>query len=151
MSEKVKMDADVVIAGGGPAGCTLAKELTKKGKRVVLFEKGGDSDFLLGNGLGVVLRLEKGFHFPLPLKKTEEGDTIILAKCLGGGTLLYAGAASKPDLDYWKRYGIELEQDMIDEAAKESWVSLPPEEYIESAPVEAVCASRPASVEINVT
>ncbi len=125
-----KLETDVVIAGGGPAGCTLAKELSSKGKKVILLEKGGDDDTLLGNGLGVVLRLEKGFHFPLPLKKTEEGDTIILATCLGGGTLLYAGAASKPDVGYWKRYGIELDPQMIDETAKECWVNLPPEDCI---------------------
>ncbi len=125
-----KLNTDVVIAGGGPAGCTLARELSAKGKQVILCEKGNDSEFLLGNGLGVVLRLEKQLSFPLPLKKTKEGDTIILAKCLGGGTLLYAGAASLPDLEYWKKYGIELEQGMIDEAARESWVNLPPDEFI---------------------
>ncbi len=75
-----KLEADVAIVGGGPGGCTLAKELSKKGKKIVLLEKGGDDDRLLGNGMGVLLRLEKGFHFSLPLKKTKEGDTVILAK-----------------------------------------------------------------------
>jgi choline dehydrogenase-like flavoprotein len=131
MAKKMKkLEADVAIIGGGPGGCTLAKELSKKGKKIVLLEKGGDDDRLLGNGMGVLLRLEKGFHFPLPLKKTKEGDTVILAKCLGGGTLLYAGAAAKPDLAYWKRHGIELSQDLIDEAIEECWVNLPPEDYI---------------------
>ena len=130
MAQRVKMDTDVVIIGGGPAGCTLAKELSKRGKRVILLEKGRDDDRFLGGGLGVFLRLEKGPHFPLPLKQTQQGDTVILAKCLGGGTVLYAGAAGRPDLGYWKRYGIELDQDLIAEAEKECCVALPPEEYI---------------------
>lgn len=130
MADKLKMEADVAIAGGGPGGCTLAKELSAKGKRVILMEKGGDDDRLLGNGLGVVMRLERGIHFPLPLKKTQEGHTVILAKCLGGGTLLYAGAASKPDLEYWKRHGIDLPRELIDEAVKECWVNFPPDEYV---------------------
>ncbi len=130
MAEKIKMDTDVVIIGGGPGGCTLAKELSKKGKKIVLLEKGGDDDRLLGNGLGVFMRLEKGFHLPITLKKTMEGDTVILSKCLGGGTLLYAGAASKPGLEYWEKYGIEIPQELIDEAEKECWVNLPPEEFI---------------------
>ncbi len=125
-----KLETDVVLIGGGPAGCTIAKELSAKGKNVVLIEKGGDDDFLLGNGLGVFLRLEKGFHFPLPLKQSKEGDTIILAKCLGGGTLLYAGAAAYPDMAYWKKHNMELPKDLIDEAAKECWVNLPPEDFI---------------------
>jgi choline dehydrogenase-like flavoprotein len=130
MAQRQKLNTDVAIIGGGPAGCTLAKELSKQGRRVILLEKGGDDDRFLGGGLGVFLRLEKGLHLPLPLKQTEQGDTVIIARCLGGGTLLYAGSACKPDLGYWKEYGIELEQDLIDEAERECWVALPPEEYI---------------------
>lgn len=131
MGQKVtKLEADVVIAGGGPGGCTVAKELSKKGKKVILVEKGGDSDRFVGNGLGVLLRLEKSFSIPFPTKKTKEGDTVILAKCLGGGTLLYAGSAFEPDVEYWKRHGIELSQDSIDEAKEECWVNLPPDEFI---------------------
>ena len=34
MAKKLKkLDADVVIAGAGPGGCTIARELSKKGKR----------------------------------------------------------------------------------------------------------------------
>ena len=130
MAHAVRMDTDVAIVGGGPAGCTLARELSKKGKKVILVEKGRDDDRLLGSGLGVFLRLEKGFHLPLPLKKTAEGDTVILATCLGGGTLLYAGSAFEPDMDYWKRHGIEIPRELIDEAREECWVNTPPDEFI---------------------
>jgi choline dehydrogenase-like flavoprotein len=130
MAHTVKLDTDVVIVGGGPAGCTLARELSKREKKVILVEKGRDDDRLLGSGLGLFLRLEKGFHFPLPLKRTAEGDTVILAKCLGGGTLLYSGSAFEPDADYWKRHGIELPRDLIDEAREECWVNTPPDDFI---------------------
>jgi choline dehydrogenase-like flavoprotein len=131
MAQKAeRLAADVVIIGGGPGGCTLARELSKRGKRVVLVEKGRDDARFLGNGVGMLLRMEKGMTLPLPLKHTQEGDTVILAQCLGGGTLLYAGAAAWPDLRYWRRHGIELAQDLIDEAVKESWVGLPPDDFI---------------------
>jgi choline dehydrogenase-like flavoprotein len=130
MALPVKLDTDVVIVGGGPAGCTLARELSRKRKRVILLEKGRDDDRLLGNGLGFFLRMEKGFHLPFPLKRTAEGDTVVLAKCLGGGTLLYSGSAFEPDVDYWKRHGIELSRELIDEAREECWVSTPPDEFI---------------------
>ncbi|NOQ43921.1 MAG: FAD-binding protein, partial [Dehalococcoidia bacterium] len=75
---KVKqLEADVVIAGSGPGGCAIAKELSKKGKKVILIEKGRDDDRFNGNGLGVFLRMEKGFHFPLPMKRTEEGYNVV--------------------------------------------------------------------------
>jgi len=31
-----KLEADVVIAGSGPGGCAIAKELSKKEKKVIL-------------------------------------------------------------------------------------------------------------------
>ena len=131
MSKKVqKLDTDVVIVGSGPGGCTIANELSKTGKRVILIEKGRDDNRFVGNGLGTLVRMEKGFHFPLPLKNTKEGHTVILAKCLGGGTFLYAGSAFEPDYDYWKRYGIDLSRDLTDEAKKECWMTLPPDDFI---------------------
>jgi len=125
-----KLETDVVIAGGGPGGCTIAKELSKKGKRVILIEKGGSSNLFLGHPLGVLLRLEKAARFPLPVRSTTEGDTVILAQCLGGGTVIYAGAAFKPDISYWKRYGIDMPEELIGEAMEECWVSLTPDEFI---------------------
>ena len=133
MAGKIKkLEADVVVAGSGPGGCVIAKELSKRGKKVILIEKGRGDNRFVGNGLGVFLRMEKGFHFPLPYKKTREGYTVILAKCLGGGTYLYAGSAFKPDTDYWKRHGIEIPQDLTDEAMEECWVNLPPDDFIGS-------------------
>ncbi len=130
----IKFETDVVVIGGGPGGCTIAKELSSQGKKVILIEKGGDDDFLMGNrfGAGALIRLETEFNFPLPFKRTQEGDPVILAKCLGGGTAIYIGSAFLPDIDYWKRYNIEIDQDLIDEARRETWVNLPPDEFIGS-------------------
>ena len=54
-----KIEADVVIAGTGPGGCAIAKHLSKKGKKVVLLEKGGDNTLLFGTPLGIYLKMEK--------------------------------------------------------------------------------------------
>jgi len=125
-----KLEADVAIAGGGTAGCTLARELAKEGKRVVLVEKGRDDDRLLGTGLGVFSRLEKSWRLPMPFKRSAEGDVVILASCLGGGSVLYAGSAFEPDVAYWKRHGIDLDPEIIEEAKRDCWVNLPPEDFI---------------------
>jgi choline dehydrogenase-like flavoprotein len=43
MTSKRLEGFDVVIVGGGPSGCILAKDLSKAGKKVVLIEKGGNN------------------------------------------------------------------------------------------------------------
>ncbi|MEA1958221.1 MAG: FAD-dependent oxidoreductase [Chloroflexota bacterium] len=124
-----RIDTDVVIAGAGPGGCTLAKELSKKGKSVVLIERGGDKSYFSGTPLELFSHLEKKSKF-IPSMSTKEGYSLVLGQGVGGGTLLYAGSAFLPDVDYWRRYGIELEQDIIDEAMREMWYSIPPDDFI---------------------
>ena len=126
--EASKLQADVVIAGSGPGGCAVAAELSRTGKKVILIEKGTDSKALLGNPLGTARRLER--DFPYPTRRTLEGDALVLAHGLGGGTVIFAGAASPPDTEYWKRYEVHLPRDLTDEATKECWVSTPPDEFI---------------------
>jgi choline dehydrogenase-like flavoprotein len=123
------LDADVVIAGAGPGGCTLARELSKKGKKVVLIEQGTYSKRFFGNPLGILYRMEKSPHL-FPIRRTTEGYSVILGRGVGGGTLLYAGSAFLPGDEYWKEYGIEFPHEMIDEAARETWYTMPPDEFI---------------------
>ena len=130
MSDKsLILDADVVIAGAGPGGCTLARELSRKGKKVVLIEQGTYSRSFFGNPLGIISRMEKAPHL-FPTRKTVEGYSVILGHGVGGGTLLYAGSAFLPGAEYWKEFGIEFDQGMIDEAARETWYNMPPDEFI---------------------
>ena len=123
------LDADVVIAGAGPAGCTLARELSNKGKKVVLIEQGTYSKRFFGNPLGILYRMEKSPHL-FPTRRTMEGYSVILGRGVGGGTLLYAGSAFLPGHEYWKEYGIEFEQKMVDEAARETWYAMPPDDFV---------------------
>ncbi len=125
-----RMEAEVVIAGAGPGGCTLAKDLSAKGKKVILLEKGGDNDFLYGTPLGMLLNIDVAPRFPMPTRGTNQGENVVVGSGLGGGTLFYAGSAFLPDADYWKAVGIEFSKDIIDEAVKETWSCDPPEDFI---------------------
>lgn len=124
-----QIDADVAIAGAGAAGCTLANELSKKGKKVVLVEQGSYSRAFFGNPIGILARMEKSPRL-FPTKRTIEGYSVILGRGVGGGTLLYAGSAFLPGVEYWKEYGIAFPQEMIDEAARETRYAMPPDEFI---------------------
>ena len=131
MSKKVKkLDADIVIAGGGPGGCEIAKHFARKGKRVILVEKRAYSKRFLGTPLGAFTRLDLGLRVGLPLQTTIEGDVLNNAGGVGGGTLVFNRSAFPPVISYWKKYGIEFSQDILDEADKDTWVSEVPDEFI---------------------
>lgn len=127
--KSIRIDADVVIAGAGPGGCTLAKELSKKGKKVVLIERGNDRSLLPGTPLELYAHMEKKSNLK-PFMSTREGYALVLGQGVGGGTLLYAGSAFTPDVDYWRKNGIHIEKSVIDEAMRETWYSMPPDEFI---------------------
>ncbi|MFC1924806.1 GMC family oxidoreductase N-terminal domain-containing protein [Chloroflexota bacterium] len=130
MRQVKKMEADIVIAGGGPGGCVLAKDLTKKGKKVILVEQGGNDMKFFGNLLSPMFggHVEQGRGLSFMGLKTIEGDALIQGIGVGGGTKLYVGFAFKPDEDAWRDVGIDLAP-YLDEAMKESWVQEVPDEF----------------------
>ena len=114
-----KLDSDVVVVGAGPGGCTVAKELSKRGKKVILIEKGGTRERFIGNRLDTLFRVEKELNVGLFLRRTVEGDNLTLAHGVGGGTHIYLGSAFSPDIEYWKRYNVDIPQELVDEAVRE--------------------------------
>ncbi|BBO82058.1 hypothetical protein DSCO28_26240 [Desulfosarcina ovata subsp. sediminis] len=123
---------DVVIAGAGPGGCVLAKDLARKGKRVAVLEQGDDSRAFIGTpfamvcGKHTICDFPKTFWGKLTANKKFE---VIIGKGLGGGTKTYGANAVMPDFDLWRRHDIDLES-FIEEAKEECWVSEIPEKFI---------------------
>jgi choline dehydrogenase-like flavoprotein len=130
MSNNVKrLQADVVIVGGGPGGCIMARDLSKKGKKVVLIEKGGNDTRYFGSPIGMFLggHMERNAKGGFPT--TKEGYPLILGIGVGGGTKLYSGIAGPPGIEAFKNFGIDLSP-YVDEARKDTWVSETPDEFI---------------------
>jgi choline dehydrogenase-like flavoprotein len=129
LSKKVKkLDADVVIAGGGPGGCEIARHFARKGKKVVLLEKGGYDTRFRGHTLGLLLHQERALNRHVT-RGTQEGDILGLGIGVGGGTLAMVGSAFLPDADYWKKYGIDI-MEHLDEAVEECKVQKVPKGFI---------------------
>ncbi len=100
------LQADVVITGSGPGGATAARELSKKGKRVILCEAGkyqtrfGYSPFLLSmlDGYGLTF--------------SKEGTWVMRPKTAGGASVVYCGTAVKPPAWLKDKYGIDLTEEV---------------------------------------
>ncbi|MFA4835579.1 MAG: GMC family oxidoreductase N-terminal domain-containing protein [Dehalococcoidia bacterium] len=117
--DKVKrLDADVVIAGSGPAGATVARELSKKGKKVIVLEKG---PWL--RRVGSIMLFAKSVEKRGNIRTIEDDGSIIFqAKCVGGGSLAYMGIVGEPHHDTWKKYGVDITQE-VKEAREDCRVS----------------------------
>jgi choline dehydrogenase-like flavoprotein len=138
MAKKLKkLEADVVIAGAGPGGCTVARELSNKGKKVILIEKGSYSKMFYGSLLAPIKYMEKyGFLF-----RTIEGDWIVQGKGFGGGTLIYAGSAFVPHTGQWQQYGIDFTEELA-EAKKDCWVNKAPDHLLGDATKRLLAAAQ---------
>ena len=92
MSEPVRtIQADVVIAGSGPGGATMALELSKKGKKVILCEAGKNHKWL---GHSSVLLL--GMMDKMGMTFSKEGTWVLRPKTAGGASVVYCGTAVRP-------------------------------------------------------
>jgi choline dehydrogenase-like flavoprotein len=132
MAIKRLEEFDVVIVGGGPSGCVLAKDLAKAGKKVILIEKGGNNL----KGIGTMRGMLNGEHmerakFPNIWQTTLEGHNVVLGKGIGGGSYLYAGIVGMPEFGMFDEIGIDL-RPYLEDAKKETWVSETPDEFLGS-------------------
>ena len=116
MFNKLNLSADVVVVGTGPGGATVARELSNKGKKVLLLERGYDhrEKFYYGSYLGALRYSDRA-----SLLFTEEGLNIIAPIMVGGATSMYAGCAAEPPAWLNGKYGIDTA-----EAVKETIAEL---------------------------
>ena len=74
MFNKLNLSADIIVVGTGPGGATVARELSKNGKKILLLERGYDhrEKFYCGTYLGVIRYSDRAC-----LLFTDEGLNII--------------------------------------------------------------------------
>jgi len=100
--------AEFVIVGSGPGGATLARELARGGRDVLLLERGRDwrGHALYGTYPGALLYADRN-----ALLFTREGLNIIRPLMLGGATSMYCGCSALPPAWLRTRHGIDLDDD----------------------------------------
>jgi choline dehydrogenase-like flavoprotein len=100
------MQTDVVVVGSGPGGATVARELSRRGKKVIICEAGayhrqfGYSIFMI-NMLAC-----KGLTF------SREGTWVVRPKTAGGASVVFSATAFRPPAWLKEKYGIDLKREV---------------------------------------
>lgn len=118
------MTRSVVVVGSGPGGATVARELARAGRDVLILERGRDwrKSPLYGTYLGAMLYADRG-----GLLFTREGLNIIRPLMVGGATSMYCGCASPPGTWWREEYGIHLEAEARETVEELGIAPLPPD------------------------
>ncbi len=100
---------EFVIVGSGPGGATLARELARAGRDVLLLERGEDhrSRPWYGTYPGALIYCDR-----MSLLFTEEGLNIVRPMMLGGATSMFCGCAAPPPAWMKERYGIDIDDEV---------------------------------------
>ncbi len=123
-----KLKADVVVVGSGPGGATVAKDLVKNGKEVIVIEKGGDNK-PSGNVIGA-LKFQGGLNF-LGNGMIITRDFLQIVRCLttGGTSMMFLACAWDPPREMFAKYGIDISNE-VDEIKQEVPVTDVPDKLL---------------------
>lgn len=107
----MRQEFDYIIVGAGLTGLALAKELSKKGKNILILEKGGHL-----KNLGQVMYAWQ-FYDKFALSKSVQGVIIYRTIGVGGTSIVSGGNAIEFSEDEYNKIGINLKEEL--NAAKE--------------------------------
>ena len=102
----MKQEADVIIVGSGAGGATLARELARAGKDVLILERGRDHRRFMGTHFGAMLMADR-----LGMRFSKEGVQCVRALTTGGSTLLTCGTFREPAPFIKESLGIDLTEE----------------------------------------
>ncbi len=115
MADSIDLKSDVIVVGSGPGGATVARQLARGGKSVIILERGSDHRprSYYGTYLGALLYTDRA-----SLLFTQEGLNIIRPLMVGGATSMYCGCAAPPPPWFKGRYGLDIDLE-VSETIKE--------------------------------
>ncbi|MFO8058453.1 MAG: FAD-dependent monooxygenase, partial [bacterium] len=115
----MRLECDVAVVGSGPGGASVARELCRSGKSVVMLERGSDSDWV-GSHISMLPKVDLKNAVPLGHATMVRGLTT------GGSSVLYCGTATRPAAFIKEQTGIDL-MPFADELEEELGIRTLPE------------------------
>lgn len=111
---------DAIVVGSGPGGATVARELSKRGKRVLILERGGNAPIKEGM-----------FAAASILSTVSVSDNLLIGRAFttGGTTALYLAVCDPPPLETYRALGIELAPH-LEEAKRELPLAVMPDRLL---------------------
>jgi len=130
---------DYLIVGSGAGGATLAKELSKKGKTVLILEK-GKYEKKLGTFQDSLRFYDANQVTRIP-RKSKEGVIIWRTIMAGGSTVVSCGNGTRCLQKEFSDFGIDLEEEFI-ETEKETNVKPISEEFLSAGSKKIMQAAK---------
>lgn len=114
MQQQTDTSYDFIVVGSGPGGGTVARELTNRGKKVLILERGPNPE-LKGSLLQYI---RYGALPPHSMMITNGGIGLVRGLITGGSSVFYYGTCFPVPIEMLKRYGVDVSTE-IDEARKD--------------------------------
>ncbi|MFZ0613993.1 MAG: GMC family oxidoreductase [Desulfobacterales bacterium] len=99
---------DVIVVGSGPGGATVARELSRRGKIVLILEKGGANPL---NGT-ILQAVEMAMVPGKSLLLTPQLLGLVRAITAGGSSTIYYATAIDPPFEMLDCYGIDIRSEV---------------------------------------
>ena len=120
MTTQSQNEFDAIVVGSGPAGATIARELSKQKKKVLILERGGNTVIKEGSPATAAI-----------LSTVSVSDNMFAPRAFttGGTTSLYFAVADFPPLEPFQKLGVDL-SDAVEDAKRDLPLAMPPDELL---------------------
>jgi len=105
---KFDTEFDAIVVGTGPGGGSVARDLTKYGKKVLILER-GDYEPTRGN---VTQMLKRGWIPVTKMPITTRGALVPRGITTGGTSNLYTATAYEPPFEILEKYGVDIREEI---------------------------------------
>ncbi len=104
---KTDQQYDAIVVGSGPGGATVAKELSCKGKKVLILEWGSNAKIRASilQMLSMAGIPGKGFLY-------SSGLPVVRGITTGGSSVFYYGSAYEPPYEMLRSHGVDIEEEV---------------------------------------
>jgi len=123
----MKREADAIVVGSGAGGATIARELARAGKAVLILEKGRNHRRFMGTHAAAALMADR-----MGMRFSSEGLQCVRGLTTGGTTMLYCGTYRAPASFIIEKLGIDLSGE-IEEVRRETGVGKLPQRFIDGS------------------